>query len=106
MRRWTEEEKAEILKEVESLRNVSLVAKKHGKPVTTIQNWIRKGFSNSNPSEVRRLKKTISQQSLQISILKDPLKKLKFISLKSDLLKYYAIYSVFHLFMFKPFLFV
>ena len=57
MRRYTEEEKAEIFKEVESLRNVSLVAKKQGMPVTTIQNWIRKGLSNSNPSEVRRLKK-------------------------------------------------
>ena len=75
MRRYTEEEKVEIFKEVESLRNVSLVAKKHGMPVTTIQNWIRKGLSNSNPSEVRRLKKTISQQKLQISILKDFLKK-------------------------------
>ena len=75
MRRYTEEEKAEILKEVESLRNVSLVAKKHGMPATTIQNWIRKGLSNSNPSEVKRLKKTISQQRLQISILKDLLKK-------------------------------
>ena len=42
MRRYTEEEKVEIFKEVESLRNVSLVAKKHGMPVTTIQNWIRK----------------------------------------------------------------
>ena len=65
MRRYTEEEKSRDFKEVESLRNVSLVAKKHGMPVTTIQNWIRKGLSNSNPSEVRRLKKTISQQRLQ-----------------------------------------
>ena len=40
MRRYREEEKEEILKEVESLRNVSLVAKKHGMLVTTIQNWI------------------------------------------------------------------
>lgn len=75
MRRYTEEEKREILKEVESLRNVSLVAKKHGMPATTIQNWIRKGFNPSNPSEIRKLKKTISQQKLQISILKDLLKK-------------------------------
>ena len=75
MRRYTEEEKREILKEVESLRNVSLVAKKHGIPATTIQNWIRKGFKPSNPSETKKLKKTISQQKLQISILKDLLKK-------------------------------
>ena len=38
MKRYTEEEKIEILKEVESLENVSLVAKKHGMPITTIQN--------------------------------------------------------------------
>jgi len=75
LKRYTEEEKAEILKEVESLGNVSLVAKKHGMPSTTIQNWIRKRLSKSNPSEIRKLKKTISQQKLQISILKDLFKK-------------------------------
>ena len=75
LKRYTEEEKVEILKEVESFRNVSLVAKKHGMPATTIQNWIRKGFNPSDPSEIRRFKKTISQQKLQISILKDFLKK-------------------------------
>ena len=75
LKRYTEEEKIEILKEVESLRNVSLVAKKHSMPATTIQNWIRKGFNPSDSSEIRRLKKTISQQKLQISILKDLLKK-------------------------------
>ena len=78
------------------------------------------------------MKKKLLEKELEISILEDFLKKLnpdpinrvhyfeaqhsysrgirrewlKFISLKSDLLKYYAIYSVFHLFMFKPFLFV
>ena len=75
MKRYTEEEKIEILKEVESLGNVSLVAKKHGMPTTTIQNWIRKGLNQSDSSEIRRLKKTVSQQKLQISILKDLLKK-------------------------------
>ena len=75
LKRYTEEEKIEILKEVENLGNVSLVAKKHGMPATTIQNWIRKGLSPSDSSEIRRLKKTISQQKLQISILKDLLKK-------------------------------
>ena len=72
MKRYTEEEKIEILKEVESLGNVSLVAKKHGMPTTTIQNWIRKGLSQSDSSEI---KKTISQQKLQISILKNLFKK-------------------------------
>ena len=84
MRRYTEEEKAEILKEVESLGNVSLIAKKHDMPATTIQNWIRKGLGQSNSSEVRKLKKTISQQKLEIAILKDLLKKpTKFFRAKS-----------------------
>ena len=42
LKRYTEEEKTEILKEVGSLGKVCLVAKKHGMPATTIQNWIRK----------------------------------------------------------------
>ena len=75
MRRYTEEEKVEILKEVENIGNVSLIAKKHGMPSTTIQNWIRKGLSQSDTSEIKKLKKTISQQKLEISILKDLLKK-------------------------------
>lgn len=75
MKRYTEEEKVEILREVESLGNVSLVAKKHGMPATTIQNWIRKSLSQSSPSESRRLKKRISELELQNSILKDLLKK-------------------------------
>ena len=75
MKRYTEEEKTEIFKEVESLGKVCLVAKKHGMPATTIQNWIRKGLNQSNSSEVRKLKKTISQQKLENSILKDLLKK-------------------------------
>ena len=40
MRRYTEEEKAEILKEVESLGNVSLVSKKRGISHTTIHTWV------------------------------------------------------------------
>lgn len=75
LKRYTEEEKAEILKEVENLGNVSLVAKKHGMPSTTIQNWIRKKINSSSPSEIRKLKKTISEQKQQISILKALLKK-------------------------------
>lgn len=53
LKRYTKEEKAEILKEVESLGNVSLVAKKHVMPSTTIQNWIRKKINSSNPSEIQ-----------------------------------------------------
>ena len=75
MKRYTEEEKAEILKEVESLGNVSLVAKKHGMPSTTIQNWIRKGLRKSSPSEARKLRRRVCELELQNSILKELLKK-------------------------------
>ena len=75
MKRYTKEEKAEILKEVGSLGNVSFVAKKHGMPSTTIQNWIKKGLQKSDPSETRKLKKRVCELELQNSILKDLLKK-------------------------------
>lgn len=76
LKRYTREEKAEILKEVENLGNVSLTAKKHGIPSPTIHNWIRKGLSaKTNSSEIRSLRRVISEQELQISILKDLLKK-------------------------------
>ncbi|MCZ0932160.1 MAG: hypothetical protein OXJ52_03295 [Oligoflexia bacterium] len=75
MRRYTEEEKEEILKAVKIFGNVSLVAKKQGMPSTTLQNWLKKGLQPSKPSQIRELKKIISEQALKISILKDLLKK-------------------------------
>lgn len=78
MRRYTEEEKAEILKEVESLGNVSLVSKKRGISHTTIHTWVKKGLKGEKrnyPAENRMLKKKISDLELQNKILKDLLKK-------------------------------
>jgi len=75
LKRYTETEKSEILKEVQNLGTVRLVAKKHGMPATTIQNWIKKGLGQSNSSKMRELKNTISQQKLEIAILKELLKK-------------------------------
>ena len=60
MKRYSKEEKAEILKEVEDIRNINLVCKKRGISHTTVYNWIRKGATDNNknyPVENRRLKK-------------------------------------------------
>lgn len=78
MRRYTEEEKAILLKEVELLGRVSLVARKHNIPHTTIQNWIKRGLRSKKANyslENRRLKKKLLEKELEISILKDLLKK-------------------------------
>ncbi len=78
MRRYSEEEKIEILKEVESLGNVSLVSKKRGLPHTTIHNWIKKGLridKRDQLAENRSLRKRVSDLELQNKILKELLKK-------------------------------
>ena len=78
MKRYSMEEKAEILKEVENLGNINLVCRKRGISHTTVHNWIKKGVidnSRNYPAENRRLKKRISELELQNSILKDLLKK-------------------------------
>ena len=78
MKRYSMEEKAEILREVEDIGNINLVCKKRGISHTTVHNWIKKGVIDNNrnyPAENRKLKKRISELELQNSILKDLLKK-------------------------------
>ena len=78
MKRYSLEEKSEILKEVESLGNINLVCRKRGITHTTVHNWIKEEADNNKrnyPAEARRLKKKVSELELQNSILKDLLKK-------------------------------
>ena len=78
MKRYSIEEKAEILKEVEEVGNINLVCRKRGLSHTTVHNWIKKGIGTSNknyPAENRRLKKRVAELELEKSILKDLLKK-------------------------------
>ena len=79
MRRYSAEEKAEILKDVESVGNIHAVCRKRGLSHTTIHNWLRQqGLKEKNgnyPAENRRLKKKIAELELKNSILKDLLKK-------------------------------
>ena len=48
MKRYSMEEKAEILKEVEDIGNINLVCKKRGISHTTVHNWIRKGIDSGH----------------------------------------------------------
>ena len=78
MRRYSLEEKAEFLKEIEDVGNVSVVCRKHGIAPATAHNWIKKeGLKGGKnyPLENRRLKKKVSELELKNAILKDLLKK-------------------------------
>lgn len=93
---YSDQFKEQVLKEVEDTGNISLVARNRNIPSTTIYTWIkrRKGTVNSSSSrgpkssslnssnynkEVEKendtLKKLLGEKDLEISILKDLLKK-------------------------------
>lgn len=79
MRRYSDEEKAEILKEIENVGNIHAVCRKRGLSHTTVHNWLKKQELNKKdtnyPAENRRLKKKIAELELKNAILKDLLKK-------------------------------
>ena len=76
MRRYSLEERAEILREIEEVGNVSVVCRKRGISVTTAHNWVKKDrLEGGKNQENRRLKKKVAQLELQNAILKDLLKK-------------------------------
>ncbi|WLF70556.1 transposase [Clostridium septicum] len=95
---YTDEQKEQILQEVKEVGNVSLVGRKHGISTSTIFTWISKSKNRnqiktkpgrktlvegkSNEEEINevtqendKLKKILGEKDLEISILKDLLKK-------------------------------
>ncbi|KPU42970.1 transposase [Oxobacter pfennigii] len=93
---YSHEFKEQILKEVEETGNVTLVARNHGIPSTTIYTWVKSrkkpsdgipsrgpkssNFNSNNYSkeiekENDQLKKLLGEKDLEIAILKDLLKK-------------------------------
>lgn len=93
---YSDEFKEQILKEVEETGNVALVARNHSIPSTTINTWIKRNknivkssssrgpkssnFNSSNSNkelekENDTLKKLLGEKDLEITILKDLLKK-------------------------------
>jgi transposase len=98
-RTFTKDLKEEILREVKEVENVSLVARRHGISKSTIFTWI-KGSNNKDEIKVKpgrkalvegdskleseitevtkendQLKKLLGEKDLEISILKDLIKK-------------------------------
>ena len=93
---YSEEVKEQVLREVEETGNMTLVARNHNIPFTTINTWVKKkknatkggstrgpkssNFNSSNcnkelEKENDLLKKTLDEKDLEIAILKDLLKK-------------------------------
>lgn len=77
-RSYSQLEKDQILKEVSDTGNVTVVARKHGVPDSTIHTWlsrVKNHDANQKNQTLKNLKKQLSDKDLEISILKDLLKK-------------------------------
>lgn len=78
-RKYSNEEKAEILKEIEAVGSIHAVCRKRGISHTTAHNWLRKENlkegGKDHSAENRRLKRKIAELELKNAILKDLLKK-------------------------------
>jgi transposase-like protein len=93
---YSDEFKEQVLREVDETGNVTLVARNHNIPTTTVNTWVKgrqimrkssssrgpksSNFNSSNFSkEVEKendtLKKLLGEKDLEIAILKDLLKK-------------------------------
>lgn len=85
MTNYSNDFKESIFKEVEEVKNVCLVARKHSIPQSTIHTWLRKrdvkiDFSilsedSALRKENKKLKQRISEQEIENQILRDLLKK-------------------------------
>ena len=79
MKRYSDKEKAEILKEIKNAGNIRAVCQKRGISHATAHNWLKKATlinSEENYSaEQRQLKKKIEKLELQNAVLKDLVKR-------------------------------
>ncbi len=79
--KYTEQQKKQILEEVKNTKNIVVVAKKYNIPTTTIHTWLYRlrnlSAVNNNglAIENKQLKKTLVDKDLEISVLKELLKK-------------------------------
>lgn len=77
-KRYSNEFKAQIVKEVKQVHNVSHVARKHNISNKNIYNWVQSAdrkVSNPEAAENKKLKKKLADAELELLILKDLLKK-------------------------------
>ena len=76
--KYSNDFKAQILKEVKQVHNVAMVARKHNISSKNIYNWVKaEALASKTPmfDEVKGLKKELSETKLELEILKDLLKK-------------------------------
>ena len=77
--KYTDEEKVKIIVEAKSSGNISATSKRYGISDVTIHGWMKK-FNKSKPAkdlhqENKYLKQKLADRDLEISILKDLVKK-------------------------------
>lgn len=77
--KYSDEEKLKIIAEARSSGNIAATAKRYSISDVCIHSWIKK-FSKSKPekdlhSELKKLKQQLADRDLEISILKDLVKK-------------------------------
>ena len=85
MPKYSAEFKDQVCQEVENIKNVVLVARKHEIPHSTIHTWLRKRegkidfkkrpIDQEASVECKKLKKELAKKDAEIMILKDLLKK-------------------------------
>jgi transposase-like protein len=82
---YSQEFKEKLIHEVEQVKSISSVSKKHNVPTTTIHGWLKKSNKKVNlkseiknkdlKSENKQLKNKLAEAELELMILKDLLKK-------------------------------
>lgn len=86
---YTEEFKEQVIREVNNVKDIGIVARKHGIARSTVHGWIKKQSSGTaliegkeivrdlkeKEQENNQLKKILGEKDLEISILRDLLKK-------------------------------
>ena len=78
MKQFSDEFKAQILKEIEEVGNISLVCRKHGLKKTTVHGWLywdRNKEKIVEQKQVRELNKKLREQEHEILVLRALLKK-------------------------------
>ena len=86
LRSYSKEFKAQIIKECIETNNYAVVAKKHDVPATTVYTWFRRD-KNKQKTDIRKsqraLERELADAKLEITVLKDLLKKTNQLWLKS-----------------------
>jgi transposase len=78
VKRYTKEEKEQILKEVKETGNMALVARQRGISYQTIVSWVgseRKAPARKQRQDLKRLESRLKDAELENRILKELLKK-------------------------------